>query len=213
MDNEAAFLQAALPEPAILLHQQLLPYSLGHSLVLHRFGSPFVTEDDRLPDVQDLFFAVYVCCHEYDQVQPALLLPGKEFRTLIKDWVKLCGDFDPAAVMVDFAQYLIDGSSCPTFTPIYRRGAPPPRRPGSPFTAVLLTTLTGHLHWTRSEALNCPYGMAQWLYCIYWESQRALRIHDPSELDKVRAAAAAVGLRPITFTREEIAAFRASQRN
>jgi hypothetical protein len=180
MNLEAAFLEAAAPTPVVLLHQQLEPYSLGHEIMLQRFRSPFVLDpereeglpDPRIPQVQDLFLAVAICCQHFDEVRA--FFTSNQIDSQISKWAKQCGQFDPAPIMVELQEYIVKGSDIPPFRLIKNRQRS--RRGGAPWIAIIFYTLTRWLHFSRTEALNCPYGLAQWLYCIHWERDGGLQL-------------------------------------
>jgi hypothetical protein len=193
MHPEAAFLEAALPEPLTLLHQQLLPYSVGHEIILRRLKSPFIFGQTYSKEALagKLFSAVHVCCHTYDECVTTLRNPHLEEN--FARWRNLCGRFDPAPVTAAFVNYLAAGRSCPEYV---RKSIGQSFRPGAPFILCLLQVLQGELGFSRSEALACPFGLAQWHYCAFWESQGRIRIHD---LRSIRARAADLGLQPLRF--------------
>ncbi len=187
------YLAAALPAPVVLLHQPLKPFSLGHKMLLRRYQSPFLT-GERHPDVSDLLWAIYVCVCDYDEAQAELIKPQEEFDAEIQRWMKLCGEFEPAVIIQDFFNYLIDGSRRPEFRRLRRAGERAGADMGAPTEAVLFATLTGKLHFTRTEALNCPYGWAQWLFLTYWEGEGRVLIENKFFVNDVAAAAKALGM-------------------
>jgi len=196
---EAAFLSAALPEPVILLKQQLEPYSVGHQMLLARHGNRFVVGDIEQdpPSLEDLYMGVFVCCQTYEAASAALLSPN--FDTTVANWVRQCGAFDRITLSVEFQRYIRDGSAYPGFRALQRKGQAPARTPGAPWLAILLCFLMNQLHMSLTAALNCPYGLANWLYCTHQENEGRLRIaseDDLSEEESIRAKMAELGMMP-----------------
>jgi hypothetical protein len=200
MNTDEAFLAAVMPEPVTLLHQPLLPYSLGHQIILERMRSPFLfPREKEIPDADDLFLGVYICRHRYEEAQAALAQSQAEFREIIRKWVKFCGkELTELAVlecMLTFQQYVNAGGAQPRFRPIQRAGYGPARTPGAPTNCVLLAYLLEH-GFSRSEALNCPLGMAKWLFCAHLEAKGRIAIvpsSEPQVMAKIREEAAKLG--------------------
>lgn len=177
MDVEAAYLEAALPLPVTLLHRALQPYSLGHEMILARLGSPFLSSELE-PEFADLKLAVLVCSQRYDRAVGVLSRPDFD----ISDWNRQIGEVPLVTqrlLMSDFELYRVEGMRCPKFRPFTkgRRG----RAPGAPFMTLLFYALVTELGFTRAEALNAPYGWAQWLYCTHQERLGTMAITSDSE--------------------------------
>lgn len=198
---EAAFLRAALPEPVIILHQELRPYSIGHELLLKRHDNGFVCKG--IPaQIEDLFLGACICHQDYDSAQA--WIRSEKFNRDIHDLVKLCGQFDPQPVMAAFAKYIREGSAFCDYEPIKSRRdhRAPVSRPGAPWEAIVLTFLTGTLGWSRTEALNAPYGLAQWLYCTHLERTGKIQIDsDGSQAmrKRIREEMRKLGMEPLKF--------------
>jgi hypothetical protein len=195
---EAAFLLAALPEPVVLLRQRLEPYSLGHHLLLLRHENRFVIgAEDQAPGLQDLFMGDFICAHDYDGAQKALL--AADFDRLFATWLAECGAFEPLPLYLEFQRYIRDGSTCPPFRGVKQSGRGKARTPGAPWHAVLLAFLLGEMHMTLPQAMNTPYGLTNWLYCTRQENEGRLRVvteDDLSEEDEMRQKLKELGLEP-----------------
>jgi hypothetical protein len=80
----ADILNATAPPCPIVMGLRLVPYSVGHSLVLHRLGSPLAI--GGAVDRADLMQAVLVCSQPVEEALKAMRSP---FRGLvIKLWAK-----------------------------------------------------------------------------------------------------------------------------
>jgi hypothetical protein len=63
--NHAAYYQAAVPEPHVILGLRLLPFSLGHRILLARIGSAFYSGGEVSYD--DLASSVFICAHTWQE--------------------------------------------------------------------------------------------------------------------------------------------------
>ena len=201
---EAAFLTAALPEPVVLLKQRLEPFSLGHQFLLARHGNRFVVGDVDTdpPRIEDLFMGVFICCETYERANKNLLDP--DFDKKIVKWVKDCGTFDPLTLFVEFQRYIANGSGCPLLRQIIRPGQKPARDPGAPWLSILLAFLTVEAHMSLPEALNCPYGLATWLYCTHQESEGRCHLTNETDISEekfIRGKMAELGMVPMNVER------------
>lgn len=187
MNSEDAFLQAALPEARILLHQRLLPYSIGHEMILRRIRNPLRCNGDMT--VGSLFTAVFVCSNDYDGAWAGLNAPN--IPDTFEKWKRICGPFDVPKLIKSFLAYVHDGMSCPELGQ-KKRGA----TPGAPFVLMLLNVLQGKLGFSRTDALNCPFGLARWHYCAYYEAEGSVKIRN-NTLNALRNALRESGHEPM----------------
>jgi len=195
-----SFLHAMLPDRVVVLRLPLRHYSLGHEILLRRLASPFLA--DSLPPAPDLvphmFTNVFICSLPYAEAVEAVEDPGlgKEFRA----WRRRLGrGYQLDAALAAFCQYLRDGSTRPEFRRRKRKGYEFVRT-GSAWPAVLLTSLLADFHFTFESALNCPLGLAQWLYCTHRELQGNIEIASEAEIARravIRQEMARMGLRPL----------------
>ena len=203
MTTNEQFLMAALPEPVVLLGQRLEAYSVGHELLLQRYKSPFLMgpEMPKGDGVEDhLWMAVFICAQRFEEAQAELRHPGLPQKVL--QWKKAVGWMSPILLAEKirlFMEYVDAGSQAPNVRVL---GKARMNNPGSPWLAWLVTVLCSRLHFSFSEAMNCPYGLAQWLFCTWWERERALVIRaedDEGERINLHLAAKAKGLELVTW--------------
>lgn len=177
---EADYLAADQPEPVILLGQSLLPFSLGHFKRLLRSGSAYVTGKD--PQLSDLVFGVWVCCHTWEEASAGLLSPKLDKN--IEKWRKSIGAFDFEEKSEAFTKYVKDGSRWPEL----HENEQIARMPGAPFIQRVELVLRGKLGCTFSEAVNMPWGKAMHDYFGYWEMEKACRIISEDDLEQIAEA-------------------------
>ncbi|MFH1602431.1 MAG: hypothetical protein ABIH03_00805 [Pseudomonadota bacterium] len=131
MDNLSIFGGSMLVTPPVLLGRQLRHFSLYHALMLSVAGSPFIGVGDGQAALDDLLFAVWICCQEYDPTpapheSPALIDEARE-------WGAGAGEIDLAEGCAAFTAYLNgyfafpqfwqDGKSKPSGVPWFFRCA------------------------------------------------------------------------------------------
>jgi hypothetical protein len=202
MNLEAAYLEAALPDPFRILGQDLEPYSLGHEMLLRRHGNSFVSGAKHDPGsvLQNLFMGVFVCSQRFEAA--CLSIRDPALPAQYRAWRRKLGKFDELEKIIAFQDYILAGSSLPEFKPIKRRGRPLPQ--GSPYLLCLLRTLLGPLHQSWSDAHNFPYGQARWLHASYLEREGNLYLTEESDEDlfsRITLEAAKFGLQPIKIER------------
>jgi hypothetical protein len=179
----ADYLQAAIPKPVTILGQRLHDFSLGLNMLLLRHESGFLSEGGI--KAGDLEFAIFICCHEYDEAREQLERP--DLAELLKEWAKKCGAFDYREKCGAFLDYLRDGSAMPELLPIDEEKTG--RTPGAPFLQLVKVTVMGELGYTRHEALNAPLGEVLHDYWAYHERKGQAKILGPNEQQHLDMAA------------------------
>tara|TARA_R110000765_G_scaffold418301_2_gene521676 strand:- start:990 stop:1592 length:603 start_codon:yes stop_codon:yes gene_type:complete len=162
---ENDYLKAVIPPQARVLGQRLKPLSLGHMMVLSRYGSPFVT-GDRQPQFGDLCFAVWVCQKDWRQLMEGIAnmdLKG-DFRFLkIMGWFKNQGKS-----MVTFAEYLTQSVKEPTLFFNKVEGGKPTSMNNLHYLKIVLMQ---KLNKTAEQAMNTPFGEAVYDLAAVGESE------------------------------------------
>lgn len=119
--HEAALAQAALPAPVVILHLAMMPYSLGHELLLHRRSNPFATQTQEgfnaLPQedqVSALIHASDVCSLTWkrNQWQPETRWQAWRLDRVYKKWEKSLKKTDWPVEIAEFRNYRQAGSIC-----------------------------------------------------------------------------------------------------
>lgn len=194
--HETAFLDAVRPARRVILRLLMLPYSIGHEILLAQRKNPLVQlsqEDFNKLTIEQQCAAVIeaalICSRTWKQNQ-------RQHK-----WVKLWGWFirkeDFALAIAEFRIYRAEGSTWPMIAPLddSEKG----RELGSPYLARILsyaTTVYGE------NALDAALGLSQWLYFAHAESEGACRVENEME-EAVRTQKAAI-LEDIERERQEI---------
>lgn len=158
MDPIADYLAAAYPEPVTLLGQRLRPFSLGHMELLSRFRNAYVTNGPA-PALDDLAFAVFVCCQGWQEALAGLEAP--DLKRKLTAWGNLVPAFSFEEKSAAFVSYLLAGASKPE---VIQTQPPGGESTGLSLLHDVRLTLCGKLGYSRAEAMDCPWGLALWDY-------------------------------------------------
>lgn len=116
--KEREIFEKLTPEPTTLLGLKLLPFSLGHLLLLHRVESAFVM--GGRPEYEDLALAVFICSRTYEDAlsgfsdptlpeqmeQWAHMVSGEKWSAKRKRWEGKGTPIDLDAKCLAFNDYL-----------------------------------------------------------------------------------------------------------
>jgi len=196
----ADFYQAAIPEPVTLLGVRLMPFSLGHVLLLNRFDNAFGTGET--PTLADLIQGIVICSQTYadaiaDLDNPALPEHvAKWQKRLIRKplFGKSQPSFSPHEAANRFAQYVRDGSSFPLFSV-------DPSKTGQTISVPLVQSvkigLQSKLHLTDDQVLNRPWGLCLWDYFTLQAIEGNCKIADAEDTAELQKQADALHLRMV----------------
>jgi hypothetical protein len=168
------FAIAATQATTRVMRLDLLPFSIGHKILLERIQSPFLAADTA-PAREDLIKAVLICSRTYRE--NITETEGFVFRFKVKTWLRRCRKLVWARELANFRDYITQGSLCPRIKP---EGG---RAPGSPWTLRLLQFLTLTLKTPLNQSWDYPYGLAQFEWAAFWENENALKVVNQQEMD------------------------------
>ena len=152
MGLESDYLKAVIPPQARVLGQRLKPLSLGHMMVLSRYGSPFVT-GERQPMFGDLCFAVWVCKRNWWQLSQGLADSSFKKEVRFLRWVGKLRNKGKAAVV--FVRYLTLAMQQPSLFFNKVEGAKPTSMTNLQYLKIVLMS---KLHKTSEEAMDTVFG-------------------------------------------------------
>lgn len=194
---QAAFQQAALPEPFKVLGKNLKPYTLGHDILLGLFESGFcrgkkfaasestgTAIDPFLGPFEDLMISVWIC--SFDTYAEAICHLQKKLRKKhLKKWAKKCGRFDLGEAYIHFFKYIAAHTEEPAYwVEDHGRGAPS----NQPFAQFLKVMLMREFGMKEHEALDTPYAQAYWNYLTILENGGRIRFMSQADEAAVKAA-------------------------
>src|SRR6266567_4042116 len=158
---DAAYFQAAVPEPYVIFGLRLLPLSLGRYRLLHRFGCAFVADGEAKATMQDLLMGIVICSLPVPDFLELLESPrfGREMKRLgrrINMEMRADPHFSLLAKFGLFQRYIIENSRCPRYWDEQEE------RPGSGahWSHNLEIALRSNLGWTLQEVNEAPLAKA-----------------------------------------------------
>ena len=179
MTPAESFYTAAFPEPVRCLGLPLKPFCLGHKILLHRFGSVFVT-GEGVPSYDDLALSVFICHHTYEEALTAIA--AADLDEVLADWERQLErptwkhrlrmkepnliDLNGGATL--FRDYVEAANK----TPYYRYDVDKCGEIAAPIDQVLLSSLLEN-GMGFSEAVNMPLSLVFHL----WLTQKAAAGH------------------------------------
>ncbi len=173
---EELFVAGLIPKPVRILRVPLLPYSIGHELILVRERNPLLAPREhfnQLPiaeQIKAIVRAVQVCSRTWEQ--------NKRPDRWVKFWCWLIRRSDFPLAIAEFRNYRDEGS---TFPPIWEEpgdGEDKGRKLGSPHMARLLDY---SLQVCGPAAFDAPLGAMQWLYLSSCEAEGLINIANEHE--------------------------------
>lgn len=203
--SQQEFYVAHVPEPHRLLGVDLLPFSLGHLILLRRLESAFVT--GGTPQMDDLVSAVFICSQTYseaaevlntgevDYLEPRLFFGNRVVRLPLAEamrrWQQIAGEFDFNDRMEAFRIYMKAGSKHPLVSSVH--GFKEDTMPSNcPFVQVVKATLMSRMNFHESELLDRSWSLCLWDYFTLRMLDGDLRIVDRDALSDAQGVADAV---------------------
>lgn len=163
-----------------MLGLRLKPFSLGHYLLLQRFGCAFVQETPGQATLEDLVLGVLICSMTHRAF--LAFIEQKDFRKQVTDWGKRVGLTDYQEKAELFRQYLKQGLHEPDYISLK-----PQEDAKSDWAQNLKITLMTRLNYSEDQALELPLSQALSDYYKLAESEGIIRLLDAEDL---RTAAA-----------------------
>lgn len=153
------FSRVAVPEAWTILGLRLLPFSIGHWIILDALESPFSPSDPSPATEQELVAAVWACSNTYESAVSWFNSPWLPFRLWL--WRKQRGRCDMQAKASMFRDYITAAvSGLPEAWG--EDGKEHQRARGIPFPQSLKVSMMSNMGMSASQALNYPVAMAVW---------------------------------------------------
>jgi hypothetical protein len=180
---DAAFSQAAAPEPFRVLGRNLKPYTIGHQLLLERFESGYAVGSTVTPTWDDFLFSVWICSQSYAEVLRALNARFTFVRVAL--WSRRCGKFDVPEAQEFFRRYMHANTS----EPLYFKEDGPHNcsEIAMPWGLFLKQYTQERLHLRESEVVDYPYIDANLLYLRHLAERGALKLATKTDLQLIAA--------------------------
>lgn len=190
------FYRAAVPEPFTLGGQRLLPFSIGHLLLLHRIGSPFVAPEGKA-DAADLALAAMICGRTFKD--GVALLDSPDFGAEARQWLARAirptlaqrlhlarpVRFHAAQKIRHFCDYMTAGTRLPAF-----KVSESNRQNPLPVVLMVKNLIQQELGIADDEIMDRPWALSLWDYMAI-QANGGLELYDEDQLK----AAFDVGIR------------------
>lgn len=187
--NELAFADCARPAPVSILRLELLPYSIGHEvLLLHERNSLLLKSEES--------FAQLPLANQIFAVKRAALICSQTWKEngSRQQWLRLWGwmtrNADYSLAAVDLRNYLTAGRALPrppskhACHVLYGKDDEKGRALGSPLMARIYNYVCANLgkfNLTPATAWDAPLSLAGMLYFAELESAGNMRIENDAE--------------------------------
>jgi len=196
MENATYYYYAEIlhPKTFIVNGVELLPFSLGHWMILERMGSPFLSGnipvDISFGDGIASFFELLLVCGQTYEDNIAMLDNPQIFKETIKSFenhmkkvMKKDKHWHIQKEVANIKEYLSYFIKMPSFTDKANSKTVPS---GIDWKSNLLSILKNEYHYTESEALNCSVKKCFYLWCIAAEKQGSIQVSNKWEVEQLK---------------------------
>lgn len=170
-----SFVQSALPDPVSVCGINLLPLSIGHVIILERFGAAEWWDGSKPPTLESLLFGLFVCSRTWDEFTREFY-GGRMSFDETADKITASNFSKEAEV---FSAYITEGISGPTFEFEDKEGA----SLGSHWVEILRVNMM-RLGVVGVDLMNTPIALALHDVTTRRELDGALRVISESELEE-----------------------------
>jgi hypothetical protein len=184
MEQDLNFAKAEHPEERILLWVRLLPFSIGHKLLLHRICSPFMFGGKV--SLNDLLDAILICSSDYRTAKR--VMRGLKFKEKLWTWMVrfLCWK-NPARIeqeIDEFEDYLSNSGEPKPRT--WKVSGKTRETHVPEILNIKLTLLSSDCGFCESEIMDMPLVKARWFFEGYMDRKGAVQFIGPEEEDRLK---------------------------
>lgn len=209
-----AYASACIPDTYTVLGLRLKPLSLGHYLLMRRYGCAYSSDVETDIGFSDLVTAVLICSMTFEECVDFFALPKVPFfsmenlKTFGQAWylsnklggagyeIRMWGNtfakqirrrkgFNILNEAKTFQKYIMEGSQMP----FYYDGDNKTDKPSGAHWSVALHSFL-LTKYSESEALNIPLRQAFIQYCKWAEEQGAIELFQDYEEDLLKGIVA-----------------------
>lgn len=181
MDNSHDFALAVHPNRVRVAGVLLMPFAIGHAILLTRLRSPLAsywTGERKLVNVGDVALAIWVCERPATEAHRKI---GSWFTRKRIEWLaKRVAKRGSISVIHELVGYLQAGFAGPKM-----RRQTNSQACGSPILAMLYSSLLAHFHRSDSEAFNTPISLALWNRAALLEEKGVAKVWTDEDQDLV----------------------------
>jgi len=205
------YASACYPGHTTILGLTLKPFSLGHYILMKRFGCAYAAEGESKLDFGDFLLGLIICSKTYEENVEFWNAPPVAFWSLeniksfgvawymskragrvfwdvyswgkqLKRLIKKDKRFNIFASIERFNKYITDGQKLPLFFELDSKSAPS----NAHWSTSLKITMMGEIGYTESQVYNTPLVQLFAEYCKYAESQGAIELMSDGEEELAR---------------------------
>jgi hypothetical protein len=176
MNQDYIYYVALIPDTYKVLGIRLQPFSIGHYILLHRLGSPFIT-GERKPTLADFIQSVLICAGNWKE--------GLEIETDPLQWLKMriwrwrFRKKNFAKEIENFDRYIEAGMQCPALNKSQKTG----RATGAPWVWTLANFISEKRGIPIYAAFDFPFSLAQCEYVFSLENEGKCEVKNSAELE------------------------------
>jgi hypothetical protein len=167
--------RALSPTRHVVLGLELSPLTLGHVFLLAKLDSTLLCEDERLPTLQDVILAAFICAQPWRESERDMQRWG--FKWFMAWWGWKCRKASWGVEAQLFDSYLCDAKASPE---IKAKGELKDRV--SPWYWRLLVLLMTQFHFARAQALDTEVAAANLLWITKGEMEDVLELEGKADL-------------------------------
>ncbi len=183
IENDKHYSWVMYPARTTIAGCRLLPFSIGHALMLTRFGSPFVDlwqpggDGTRKIALGDLALALWICSRQSTEAMGSI---GSWWsRHSIKKIGRRLAKASDADHVSQFVMYVVGGLTSPRV-----RKPSTSKDCASPLLGILKLFVMDKLHLSHAEALNYPMSLAFWDRAISLDTLGFVNFMTQVDLDR-----------------------------
>jgi hypothetical protein len=181
---DAAYFEAAIPNPYTIFGARLLPLSIGRYRLLKRFGCAFVDEKESTATFEDLILGIVICSMTVkgflEFLQSGTVIPEmKRFGERIRKEVEHDPHFNLFSKFGLFQAYILESSKCPK----YWNELDDDRESSAHWSHNLEMSLR-EMGYTSKEIDEGPLSKALADYFKHAENQGAIRLMSEDEISQ-----------------------------
>jgi len=176
----ARYLEILVPDRFTVLGLELKPLSVGHILLLEKFGC-------LEPKDEGEFVLAVLICSQRPQDVPATL-DDRWLWLKVRLWFWRLGAFDWNEKAKIFSKYIEAHTATPAFRSLNERGSSL-EHSGTPHVQHVRVTLMSKLNYAPTEAWEVGFGQAMFDYLTYHENEGAVEILDREHRAEMREEA------------------------
>lgn len=180
------YIEAAIPEPFVILGVPLRPFTLGALFLMRRFSCAYGSDNpEQMASLQDLLLGISICSRSYKEYLE-FIYDAAEFERWHKEWGKVVSEMskDPDFILLEkfelFNRYRRDGMKVPQVWHLEESS----NTSGVHWSQVLLQFLMSELNYTEDDAMDMPLAKALHLFFAHLAQAGVVEFMDDDELER-----------------------------